>query len=94
MKHCRSCEYKPLLSSSSLTLIRITYARTHFSPAPSPSQFIARITTTNIASIKLFEKLGFETVKIVEVFNEAEMRLADSKWASARLEGRIAHYDV
>lgn len=39
-----------------------------------PENLIARIGTSNQASIKLFEKLGFGIVKIVEVFDEAELR--------------------
>ena len=40
----------------------------------SPSRLLTRISETNIASIALFEKLGFQVTKRVEVFGEVEMR--------------------
>lgn len=39
-----------------------------------PRHLIARIGTSNTASIALFERLGFGKVKVVEVWSEAEMR--------------------
>ncbi|PPQ73953.1 hypothetical protein CVT24_012542 [Panaeolus cyanescens] len=39
-----------------------------------PSSLLVKIGDTNHASIKLFQKLGFEIVKRVEVFQEVEMR--------------------
>ncbi|WVQ93985.1 hypothetical protein IAU59_001063 [Kwoniella sp. CBS 9459] len=42
-------------------------------PLP-PTHLIARISSTNIPSIKLFRKLGFGIVKHVKVFDEVEMR--------------------
>lgn len=39
-----------------------------------PSSLIIRISDTNVASIKLFGRLGFEVVKRVEVFQEVELR--------------------
>jgi hypothetical protein len=77
-----------------LTRDRISYAQSHLTPAPLPAQFIARISTKNHASIKLFEKLGFEITKVVEVFDELEMRLVSDKWASEELQGRLGTYDV
>ncbi|KAJ7595379.1 GNAT domain-containing protein [Mycena floridula] len=47
---------------------------THLPNPISPKHLITRISTTNIPSIKLFEKLGFVIVKTVEVFGEVEMR--------------------
>lgn len=43
------------------------------SPVP-PSSLLTRISLTNEPSIKLFEKLGFQIVRTVEVFGEVEMR--------------------
>jgi len=39
-----------------------------------PTSLITRISDTNVASIRLFEKLGFEITKRVDVFEEVEMR--------------------
>ncbi|KIM36330.1 hypothetical protein M413DRAFT_449211 [Hebeloma cylindrosporum] len=39
-----------------------------------PTSLITRILETNSASIRLFEKLGFEVTKRVHVFKEVEMR--------------------
>jgi len=39
-----------------------------------PTRLVMRISETNTASIRLFEKLGFEVRKHVEVFGEVEMR--------------------
>ncbi|KAI0314546.1 acyl-CoA N-acyltransferase [Amylostereum chailletii] len=51
-----------------------------FLPIP-PSVLVARISQTNTPSIKLFEKLGFQVVKVVEVFGEVEMRYrGDGVW--------------
>ncbi|KAF8961188.1 GNAT domain-containing protein [Flammula alnicola] len=45
------------------------------SPMKIPPQcLLTRISDTNVASIRLFEKLGFQVTKRVEVFNELEMR--------------------
>ncbi|KAF9269753.1 hypothetical protein L218DRAFT_890577 [Marasmius fiardii PR-910] len=44
-------------------------------PTPIPPQYLlTRITESNEASIKLFQKLGFKVTKRVEVFGEVEMR--------------------
>lgn len=43
-------------------------------PVPLPS-LLTRISSSNIPSIRLFQKLGFVIVKTVEVFDEVEMRL-------------------
>lgn len=39
-----------------------------------PTCLVTRISESNIASIRLFEKLGFRVTKKVEVFSEVEMR--------------------
>jgi len=39
-----------------------------------PRRLVTRIGDTNLASIRLFEKLGFKITKKVEVFKEVEMR--------------------
>lgn len=39
-----------------------------------PQQLIARIGRSNAPSIKLFESLGFGVSKVVEVFDEVELR--------------------
>ncbi|KAH6918008.1 GNAT domain-containing protein [Coprinopsis sp. MPI-PUGE-AT-0042] len=39
-----------------------------------PTRLLCRITESNAASIRLFEKLGFKITKRVEVFKEVEMR--------------------
>jgi hypothetical protein len=67
-----------------------------------PTQLIARIGTKNAASIALFHKLGFGTVKVVEVFQEMELRWGhiaeggthkNPEWAARSLEGLIGVYD-
>jgi len=70
----------------------------------SPSQFIARIGRSNTPSIKLFESLGFGITKVVEVFDEVEMRWGHKagqeetsegmkELGYPTLEGRIGVYD-
>ncbi|KAJ6526264.1 GNAT domain-containing protein [Mycena vulgaris] len=45
------------------------------SPLPVPAtSLLARISESNVPSIRLFEKLGFRITKRVEVFGEVEMR--------------------
>lgn len=39
-----------------------------------PTSLVTKISDTNTPSIRLFEKLGFEVAKRVEVFQEVEMR--------------------
>ncbi|KAL0579075.1 hypothetical protein V5O48_002917 [Marasmius crinis-equi] len=49
-------------------------------PNPIPPRcLLTRITENNEASIKLFNKLGFEVTKRVEVFGEVEMRWKEPK---------------
>ena len=45
----------------------------------TPSSLIARIGISNSASIELFQKLGFQRTKVVEVFSEVEMKWIDNK---------------
>ena len=52
----------------------------HTPPPPSPlpihpSRLVVRISQSNQPSIKLFMQLGFVVVKVVEVFDEVEMRI-------------------
>lgn len=53
----------------------------HSTPSPPsplpvhPSRFVVRISQSNQPSIKLFSQLGFAVVKVVEVFDEVEMRM-------------------
>lgn len=54
------CESPPALQGSPL-------------PIP-PTTLLARISESNVPSIRLFEKLGFRITKRVEVFGEVEMR--------------------
>lgn len=53
---------------------------TDHSPLPVRKQtnFVARISQTNDASIALFHRLGFFVTKTVEVFREVEMRYLKS----------------
>lgn len=72
----------PLTSSLTYAIHRLPIA---------PRHLIARIGTSNTASIALFERLGFGKVKVVEVWSEAEMRWGwtpaegeyDDAWADA-----------
>ncbi|KZS99652.1 uncharacterized protein LAESUDRAFT_94660 [Laetiporus sulphureus 93-53] len=43
----------------------------------SPRHLVVRISETNAPSIRLFERLGWEVVKRVEVFGEVEMRVRE-----------------
>ncbi|RSH86167.1 uncharacterized protein EHS24_004398 [Apiotrichum porosum] len=72
--------------------------------AVAPTSLIAKISSKNTASIRLFESLGFGRVKLVEVWDELEMRWgwtgSDSvkgstvQWPSLSLDGRIGMYDA
>jgi len=46
-----------------------------------PKDLVTRISATNLASIFLFEKLGFQVTKRVEVFDEVEMRFRRGEWS-------------
>lgn len=86
----------------------LSYAITHL--PLSPTQLIARIGCANAPSIRLFEKLGFGVVKVVEVWNEVEMRWGcdaaeggegegqrqdtAKEWPWMVPEGRIGVYDA
>lgn len=55
------------------------------SPFPIPAEsLIVRIGAANVASIALFERLGFSISKKVEVFNEVEMKFAYEAESSHR----------
>jgi hypothetical protein len=73
----------------------LRYATEHIPVAPA--NLIARIGTTNAPSISLFHSLGFETVKVVEVFSEAELRFSTTgstpAWQGIQLGDRLGHYD-
>lgn len=71
----------------------------------SPTSLIARIGSKNTSSIRLFESLGFGRVKLVEVWDELEMRwgwtgsdsdseasVAKAGWPLQSLEGRVGVY--
>ena len=67
-----------------------TSTNTYTHPIPIlPSHLVARVSATNIPSISMFTKLGFDVTKRVEVFNEVEMRLKDAGkgWAAREEEG-------
>ncbi|KAK4688312.1 hypothetical protein P7C73_g1804, partial [Tremellales sp. Uapishka_1] len=65
----------------------------------APTHLIARIGTKNRPSINLFSKLGFGNVKVVQVWNEAEMRwgwngeIAAGEWTHVVPPSRIGPYD-
>lgn len=66
------------LAHTALSLL-LAYATSPASPAPlpvPPARLVARIGQDNAPSIRLFESLGFEVVRRVDVFNELEMRTA------------------
>ncbi|TXT10676.1 hypothetical protein VHUM_02181 [Vanrija humicola] len=69
-----------------------------------PANLIARIGSKNTASISLFERLGFKTVKVVSVWDEVEMRWGwnaaaeavagtAADWPSTLLDGRLGSYE-
>lgn len=64
-----------------------------------PHHLIAKIGSGNTPSIRLFENLGFKIVKVVEVFEEVELRWRpdpedrDFKWDQVIPEGRIGPYN-
>ena len=63
-----------------------------------PHNLIAKIGSANTPSIRLFESLGFSIVKVVEVFEEVELRWRpnqpETQWESTIPEGRIGPYSV
>ena len=59
----------------------LSYATDPASPSPLPvpkEKFVARIGEKNVASRRLFEKLGFSVTKRVAVFEEVELRFTDA----------------
>ncbi|WOO82843.1 N-acetyltransferase 9 [Vanrija pseudolonga] len=82
----------------------LTYA-IHSDLQIPPANLIARIGSKNTASIALFERLGFKTVKVVSVWDEVEMRWGwdtaaeavkgtSADWPSALLDGRLGSYEA
>jgi RimJ/RimL family protein N-acetyltransferase len=59
-------------ASQALTLM-ICYAMQHLHLGPE--DFLVRIGMNNTKSIHMFERMGFEIVKRVDVFQEVEMRV-------------------
>ena len=63
-----------------------------------PHNLLAKIGTANTPSIRLFESLGFSIVKVIEVFQESELRWRpndpDAQWDKSILEGRIGPYTL
>jgi hypothetical protein len=57
-----------------LEYIQTTQAPYSLTSIITPDRLVVRISDSNEASIHLFERLGFEIVKRVEVFQEVEMR--------------------
>ncbi|KAL1408908.1 hypothetical protein Q8F55_005722 [Vanrija albida] len=81
----------------------LTYAM-HSDLRIAPANLIARIGSKNTASIGLFERLGFKTVKVVSVWDEVEMRWGwdaateavkgtSADWPSTLLDGRVGSYE-
>jgi len=72
-----------------------SYATTSDSPLPLPvskKSLVARIGDQNVASIALFQKLGFEITKHVAVFEETELRYAGKGASSVWLSGERRQY--
>lgn len=68
----------------------LSYATTTICPPlPVPQdRLVARIGEKNVASIRLYEKLGFAVTKRVEVFEEVELRFrgtSDVVWKAGEL---------
>ena len=67
----------------------------------SPGSLIARIGQSNPASIRLFESLGFKIEKVVEVFDEVQLRWIASPGVNAErqeifgvdVSSRLGQYD-
>ena len=83
-----SSESKSDLTSKSCSATlqsAIIHHRQNFDDSPlriPPACLVARISDTNIPSIRLFEKLGFVVTKRVEVFREVEMKYR-RRWPSS-----------
>ncbi|KAI0917730.1 hypothetical protein AcV7_007064 [Taiwanofungus camphoratus] len=77
------------LASAALQLM-LSYATSPSAPRPLPvarERLVARIGERNVASMRLFEKLGFAVTRRVEVFGEVEMRFKGAD-AMAWKQGR------
>lgn len=71
-----------------------SYATASDSPSPLPvlkESLVVRIGDQNTASTALFQKLGFEITKHVDVF-ETEMRYTGKGASSGWLRGERRHY--
>lgn len=76
--------------------LMFSYATGSGSPSPLPvlrESLVARIGDQNGASIALFQKLGFEIIRHVDVFSETEMRYTGKGVSSEWLVGEQRHYD-
>lgn len=72
-----------------------SYATASDSPLPLPvskKSLVARIGDQNVASIALFQKLGFEITKHVAVFEEIELRYAGKGASPVWLSGERRQY--
>jgi L-amino acid N-acyltransferase YncA len=72
-----------------------SYATASDSPSPLPvlkESLVARIGDQNTASVALFQQLGFEVTKHVDVFEETEMRYTGKGAPSVWLRGERRHY--
>jgi hypothetical protein len=58
-----------------------------------PLRLVAEIGNANEASIRLFEKLGFEKTKVVEVFNEVEMRFRKPELIATWEQGGFVNWE-
>ncbi|TDL22373.1 acyl-CoA N-acyltransferase [Rickenella mellea] len=84
------------IASQALQMI-MSFATTFSSPPLLPvrlNHFVVRIGSKNVASINMFEKLGFAVTKHVAVFDEVEMRLKDGgeKVSEKWITGDIVDY--
>jgi hypothetical protein len=86
-----------------LTPCSLTYV-VHSHLKVVPTHFIARIGSSNESSIRLFERLGFGKVRVVEVWDEVEMRWGwkgtepargtKDDWPVERLRGCVGTYAI
>ena len=73
-----------------------SYATAPDSKPPLPvlrESLVVRIGDKNIASIALFQKLGFEITKRVAIFEETELRYTGRGVSSTWLAGERRTYD-
>jgi RimJ/RimL family protein N-acetyltransferase len=82
------------LATRALQLM-FSYTTESDSPSPLPvlnESLVARIGDQNTASIALFQQLGFEITKHVDVFEETEMRYTSKGAPSVWLGGERCHF--